>query len=205
MNQEQHRRQDSSGTRNIESSQLIKAGCDNAHTDAVDQQEQNRPVHWRNAITARDDQRINRRAICGRRRTCRPKIKRAGKPFTPQQMNRGIPLFKPRLCRPLMSIRNRPQRDQHPQKTNHYPDCASPSPLDRSSNGLAVRKVVIETTNIYPPNFFSVFPIAFLPMLDIIPEQTLNRDGMVTSVEFSCGAWLTPSGTRAVRHDHRPH
>jgi hypothetical protein len=24
-------------------------------------------------------------------------------------------------------------------------------------------------------------------MLDIITEQTLNQDGMVTSVEFSCG------------------
>jgi hypothetical protein len=34
------------------------------------------------------------------------------------------------------------------------------------------------------PGFF-YFPFAFHPMLNIIPEQTLNRDGMVTSVEFS--------------------
>jgi hypothetical protein len=32
---------------------------------------------------------------------------------------------------------------------------------------------------------FSKFPFAIFPIVDIIPEQTLNRGGMVTSVEFS--------------------
>jgi len=26
------------------------------------------------------------------------------------------------------------------------------------------------------------------------PEQTLNKDGMVTSVEFSCGVWSDATG-----------
>ncbi len=67
------------------------------------------------------------------------------------------------------------------------------------------RRTTLSTT----PKIFSVkifvFPVAIHPMTDMMPpEQTLNRDGMVTSVEFSCGVWSDaarrePSGMTIAR------